>query len=147
MATAFLGEDWRMPTANELEELANLPVSYDSTTMTFTITGNNGNSITLPAAGVRRDSPTYNFVGTALGIWSSTLGAEFGDDVVWGYWIDERTGYTLMDWFNVRYDAYAVLPVTTTTAVGSVDLGLSVRWASALLSKDKTLNNSNPIFA
>lgn len=146
VATAYLGEDWRMPTREELEELSNLSFTYDSTTMMFTIVGTNGNRIILPAAGVRRDTEEYNFVGTSLGLWSSTLATEWGDDVVWGYWLDERAGYTQYDWFNTRYDAYAVLPVTETTAIGSIDLGLSVRWANALLSKDKTLNNSNPVF-
>ena len=77
-ATANWGEDWRMPTREEWEEL------YQKTTCTWTtqngvqgrlLTGWNGNSIFLPATGFFLDGA---LICPGLGIyWSSTLHAGF----------------------------------------------------------------------
>ena len=73
-ATANWGEDWRMATKEEWEEL------YQNTTYTWTDlngvkgrlhTGSNGNSIFLPATGFYLDSEA---ICPGLGIyWSNTL--------------------------------------------------------------------------
>ena len=72
-ATANWGGSWRMPISDELEELV------DNCTWTWTtlndvngylVTGSNGNSIFLPAAGYRRTSLRY---ASSFGYyWSST---------------------------------------------------------------------------
>jgi len=77
-ATANWGADWRMATKEEWEEL------YRKTTCTWTtqngvngrlLTGCNGNSIFLPAAGFRLDG---ELIGSTLGIyWSSSLHTGF----------------------------------------------------------------------
>lgn len=77
-ATANWGAGWRMATKEEWEEL------YRKTTCTWTtqngvngrlLTGYNGNSIFLPAAGFRLDG---ELIGPSLGIyWSSSLHTGF----------------------------------------------------------------------
>jgi hypothetical protein len=73
--TANWGDDWRMPTNAEWEEL------YDNTTSTWTIqngvdgrlfTASNGNSLFLPAAGYRYWS-SLDYVGSRGDYWSSSL--------------------------------------------------------------------------
>ena len=73
-ATANWGEGWRMPTEQELDELT------DKCDLEWTsldgmagckVTGPNGNSIFLPAAGYRYDSSLYD-VGEYGSYWSST---------------------------------------------------------------------------
>ena len=77
-ATANWGSDWRMPTVEEWQEL------YNNTTSTWTtqngvvgrlFTAANGNSLFLPAAGVRYDSYLY-FAGNAGTYWSSSLNSD-----------------------------------------------------------------------
>ncbi len=74
-ARASWGDGWRMPTIDEWQEL------IDNCTSTWTtrngvtgdlLTGPNGNSIFLPAAGYRRNSNSYR-VGTTCDYWSSSL--------------------------------------------------------------------------
>ena len=73
-ATANWGEDWRMPTKEEYEELCN------NTAVTWTtqngvngslFTASNGNSIFLPAAGLR--SSSLNGAGNSVFYWSNSL--------------------------------------------------------------------------
>ena len=73
-ATANWGGSWRMPTGEEMEEL------IDNCTWTWTtqngvngkkVTGSNGNSIFLPAAGCIRAS-SRDYVGEYIYSWSST---------------------------------------------------------------------------
>ena len=74
-ATANWGGNWRMPTAEEFEEL------LDNTTVTWTqqngvngslYTASNGNSLFLPAAGLRRGGELVN-AGITAEFWSSWL--------------------------------------------------------------------------
>ena len=70
-----MGLEWRMPTIDELNEL-NTECTWTWTTQNGTngykVTGPNGNSIFLPAAGYRDDSELY-VVGSGGVYWSSTL--------------------------------------------------------------------------
>ncbi len=89
------GSSWRMPTYDQLIEL------YENCTKTWTtlngvngclLTGPNGNTLFLPAAGSRHDS-TLGGEGVAAFYWSRTLGRSYlngaylvciaSDDVVW----------------------------------------------------------------
>ena len=81
-AYANWGGEWRMPTSTELDELR--------TECTWTwnvkngingciVTGPNGNTIFLPAAGVL-DGSNWLEVGTIGGYWSSLLGTYYSDD-------------------------------------------------------------------
>ena len=72
-ATANWGGDWRMPTYEEQEELLN-NCTWTWTTLNgkngYKVTGPNGNSIFLPAAGYRTASSLYSAGGSGY-YWSS----------------------------------------------------------------------------
>ena len=72
-ATANLGSVWRMPTLSEIEELRR-KCSWSWTTQNgvkgYKVTGPNGNSIFLPAAGYR--SSSLNYAGSHCFYWSAT---------------------------------------------------------------------------
>jgi hypothetical protein len=69
------GGEWRMPTKEEQDELYN-NCSWEWTTQNgvngYTVTGPNGNSIFLPAAGFRGGSSLYD-AGSVGYYWSSSL--------------------------------------------------------------------------
>lgn len=73
-ATANWGEAWRMPTVDELNELK-IHCQWDWTILKgingFKVTGSNGNSIFLPAAGYLFPDPLS--VGEVCSYWSSSL--------------------------------------------------------------------------
>ena len=126
-ATANWGNEWRMPTAEEWQEL------YNNTTVTWTqqngvngrlFTASNGNSLFLPAAGWRWDSNLYG-VGSDGLYWSSSLitGTPnrawfFGFDS--DYYYDEGSSYRYSG-FSVRAvrsaSPSAQLPQVTTSEV------------------------------
>ena len=103
------GGAWRMPTKAEQDELRN-NCTWDWTTQNgvngYKVTGPNGNSIFLPAAG-------YMFEGTLIGAgsdgsyWSSSLGT---GDPVYAYVVDFNSGYVDWDCYD-RYYGFAVRPV------------------------------------
>ena len=72
-ATAILGDGWRMPTQNEMKELIN-SCTWVWTTLNDVngcrVTGPNGNSIFLPAAGYRSGTMSWS-VGSNGYYWSS----------------------------------------------------------------------------
>ncbi len=77
-ATANWGSDWRMPTKEEWQELIN------NTTVTWTqqngvngrlFTASNGNSLFLPAAGLRY-SGSLDYAGSSGCYWSSSLNTD-----------------------------------------------------------------------
>ena len=78
-AAANWGGDWRMPTKAEQQELRN-NCTWEWTTLNdvygYKVTGPNGNSIFLPAAGFRFGTSSY-YVGSYGRYWSST---PYGDD-------------------------------------------------------------------
>ena len=90
------GGSWRMPTKEEQDELRN-NCSWEWITQNgvngYTVTGPNGNSIFLPAAGCRYDSSLLS-VGSYGDYWSSSLDTNspyyayylsfFSDYVGWG---------------------------------------------------------------
>lgn len=67
------GNNWRMPTKDEMDELIN-NCTFETTTQKgvegYLITGHNGNSIFIPIAGIRVDADIYTQYGH---YWSSTL--------------------------------------------------------------------------
>ena len=78
-ATANWGDDWRMPTDEEWQEL------YQNTTVTWTtrngvngrlFTASNGNSIFLPASGYRNES-TPEATGIIGDYWTSSLDTDY----------------------------------------------------------------------
>jgi len=91
-ATANWGSGWRMPTKAEQDELRT-KCTWTWTTQNgvngYKVTGKNGNSIFLPAAGYRDDSDLYS-VGSSDYFWSSTLYSDSSD----------------LAWFVCFYSAY-----------------------------------------
>ena len=78
-ATANWGDDWRMPTEEEWQEL------YQNTTVTWTtrngvngrlFTASNGNSLFLPASGYRNES-TPEATGIIGDYWTSSLDTDY----------------------------------------------------------------------
>ena len=80
-ATANWGGEWRMPTYDELNEL-NTQCTWEWTTQNgvngYKVTGPNGNSIFIPAAGDRRGSSLY-YAGIYGYYWISTP-YDYSDD-------------------------------------------------------------------
>lgn len=137
VARKIWGGDWRMPTKDEIKELID-ECSWQWTSINkvngYRITGPNGNSIFIPAAGIRNGTRVNNR-GLGGFYWSGTLtefysgyvyGLYFNSDN-WDYWHDSRR-------YHSRYYGFSVRPVCgvfKSKVVGeAVDLGLSVKWAS-----------------
>ncbi|MGM9745798.1 MAG: hypothetical protein ACI30H_02415 [Paludibacteraceae bacterium] len=109
-----MGGNWRMPTHAEWLELIEQCTwewrsNYGGTTTSgYLVTSEkNGNSIFLPAAGMR-DSFDLAFKNEVGGYWSSSPATEESEDVVWILACDQD------DWFdgvNVRYTGLTVRPV------------------------------------
>ena len=101
------GSTWRMPTIAELEELCN------KCTWTFTflggykVTGPNGNSIFLPAAGWRSGTGR-DYVGQLGYYWSGTLSLIGSDDACY---LDFNRGRHATD-YGYRSYGRSVRPVT-----------------------------------
>ena len=79
VATIKWGNKWRIPTLEEMEELAKECIwtwTIQNGHKGYMITGTTGNSIFLPATGVRRGTQTNN-IGSESFYWSSTLLDEY----------------------------------------------------------------------
>ena len=109
-AAANWGGDWRMPTYDELNELLN-NCTWTWTTQSgvngYNVTGPNGNSIFLPAAGYRNGS-SLNYAGSSGNIWSSTPYDVYLDyDAYYLYFHSSNHGMN----YDYRYDGRTVRPV------------------------------------
>ena len=109
-ARANWGSTWRMPTKAEMEELR------DNCTWTWTsqsgvngdkVTGPNGNSIFLPAAGYCYGSSHYH-VGEDGYYWSST---PYKSNARSAYDLGFYSGYHSVSWYG-RYNGLTVRPVS-----------------------------------
>lgn len=138
-AIVNLGGKWRMPTFSELAELKD-NCTWEWITLNGVngskVTGPNGNSIFIPAAG-------FSFtgdVGFYAYLWSSSLferfpswahGLSIGDfSYLTGTWGDVRLDLS----FEHRERGQSIRPVYDESEDnGMVDLGLSVKWASCNL--------------
>lgn len=99
-ATANWGGSWRLPTKAELEELNN-KCTWNWTTQNgvngYKVTGPNGNSIFLPAAGFRGESSLYHAGGNGY-YWSSTP-YESGSRIA--YYLDiNSSGHGVFDFYR-----------------------------------------------
>ena len=104
------GGSWRMPTLDEIKELIN-DCSWSWTTQNgvngYKVTGPNGNSIFLPAAGYRDDGDVYDR-GSYGVYWSSTLLSSYSSNV---YSLYFDSGYHGWNDYS-RFFGHAVRPVT-----------------------------------
>ena len=96
-ATANWGSGWRMPTKEELEELVD-KCDWEWTRQGgcngYRVTGPNGNSIFLPAAGWRYGS-SLNLAGYRGYYWSST---PYWSSAHGAYYLDFSSGDHYVDW-------------------------------------------------
>lgn len=137
-ATATWQGEWRMPTADEFQELVNF-CTWTETTKNGVNGYNvqslsNGNSIFLPKAGVQKPSNGSStssgyMVGTLLYYWTATLSKNSKPIAASQGW----TNILVDDWT----DAYMGYPIRSvcgesnkSTNITPVDLGLSVKWGS-----------------
>ena len=108
-ATANWGGSWRMPTEAEFQELKN-NCTWTWTTQNgnngYKVTGPNGNSIFLPAAGCR-DGDTLCRDGKYGKYWSSTPGES---DTDFAYYLGFDEGGRYVDCYN-RLHGLSVRPV------------------------------------
>ena len=108
-ATANWGGAWRMPTKAELEELLS-NCTWEWTTLNGVngrkVTGPNGNSIFLPAAGYRYGTSSGH-VGSGGYYWSST---PYEDDDCYACFLYFYSGYCDWGWGS-RYHGQSVRPV------------------------------------
>ncbi|MCD8302528.1 MAG: DUF1566 domain-containing protein [Prevotellaceae bacterium] len=109
-ARANWGGSWRMPTASEIYELID-KCEKEWTTMDghngYKVTGPNGNSIFLPAAGWRGGTSLYD-AGDYGGYWSSTPDES---DTRGAYSLYFNSGNFLRYWKYRNY-GYSVRPVS-----------------------------------
>lgn len=108
-ATANRGDNWRMPTLDEMKELIN-QCTWEWTTMNGVkgrkVTGPNGNSIFLPAAGYRSDPSLYG-AGSGGYYWSATPSGGSEDACSLNFYHDDY------DWSGYyRYYGQSVRPVS-----------------------------------
>lgn len=107
-----MGSEWRMPTTTEQREL------MDNCTWTWTtqngvngrkVTGKNGNSIFLPAAGFRDNSSLY-YAGPYGNYWSSSL---YGSEPIFAYvlYFDSGAGGYRCNFYLGRYQGRSVRAV------------------------------------
>ena len=106
------GEDWRMPTSDEMEELIN-ECYWEWVTVNdakgYMVTGPNGNSIFLPAAGERAGEGVYNKTKKYGYYWTSTLNDKYSCYACYFYFYN---GSCKLDKYGNRSFGYAVRPVT-----------------------------------
>ncbi|MCD8291459.1 MAG: DUF1566 domain-containing protein [Prevotella sp.] len=145
-AYANWGSSWRMPTSDEIDELMN-KCNWEWTTIDnhngYIVTGPNGNSIFLPAAGMY-DGSSLQYEGYFSYYWSST---PYESNTNGAYQLAFYSGDFERNWCN-RYYGQSVRPVSgqnsnkqtddeqLSSASGTingyeyVDLGLDVMWAT-----------------
>ena len=109
-ARANWGGSWRMPTKAEQDELR-AKCTWTWTTQGgktgYKVTGKNGNSIFLPAAGLRHGASLLH-AGSHGGFWSSSLPSDYPDVA---YYLSFYSGN--VDWYsNGRYGGFPVRPVS-----------------------------------
>ena len=109
VANVKWGGDWRMPTLEEQKELCT-SCTWTWTSLNgvngYTVTGPNGNSIFLPAAG-NRNGTYLNYSGSSSYYWSSSL----YDNSGYAYYLYFDSGD--YDWSNnSRYYGRSVRPVS-----------------------------------
>ena len=110
VARSNWGGSWRLPTKREMEELKNKCTwtwTSQSGVNGYKVTGPNGNSIFLPAAGFCYGSSRNN-VGEYGYYWSSS---PFESSTLSAFSLFFYSGYRGVHWYN-RYNGHTVRPVS-----------------------------------
>lgn len=113
-ARAKWGSTWRLPTAEEFEELTNM-CTWTWVTQNnvngMKVTGQNGKSIFIPATGYRSGS-SLNYVGEYGYFWSSTTYTNNNNiDKYNAYYLGFLSGGHSVSWGNRSY-GYTIRPVS-----------------------------------
>ncbi len=113
-ARAKWGSTWRLPTAEEFEELTNM-CTWTWVTQNnvngMKVTGQNGKSIFIPATGYRFGS-SLNYVGEYGYFWSSTTYTNNNNiDKYNAYYLGFLSGGHSVSWGNRSY-GYTIRPVS-----------------------------------
>lgn len=106
------GITWRMPTEKEFEELLNECKWHwikNNGKNGFKVTGSNGNSIFLPAAGCRRGGSSLRNAGADGRYWSST---PYKSDSNYAHRLFFNGNAHYVDWSGLRRDGQSVRPVS-----------------------------------
>ena len=134
-ATANWGADWRMPTMEEVNELINNCTNEWITQNGVSgrlFTGPNGNSIFLPAAGLRDGSELYG--ADSYGeYWSSSL----TDDPYYAWYLGFGSVDSNMDSYY-RYCGQSVRPVCRFTPTVTTSIASSITTTGATLNGNIT---------
>ena len=111
VASVKWGGNWRMPTRAEQDELRN-SCTWEWTTLDgvkgYRVTGPNGNSIFLPAAGYRHGTGV-SFRGSDGNFWSSSFDSIYCFDACYLYWYD--SGNSIWYSYGHRCVGHSVRPV------------------------------------
>ena len=106
VARLLLGKNWRIPTAEEWQELID-NCSWEWGKLNningMYITASNGNTIFLPAAGHKYDGLRYYYEGSNCDYWSASLNAEYPKEAY-----GMRNGYMHKDY---RYNGFSIRAV------------------------------------
>ena len=106
-ATANWGGSWRMPTSEEMQELVD-DCSWEWATNGYLVTGQNGNSIFIIAAGVY-DGSSLSSAGSSGYYWSST---PYESNTSNAYGLNFNSGYYEVYNLNGRGAGRSVRPVS-----------------------------------
>lgn len=134
VAHMLWGDDWRMPTLAEAEELVkNCTFQWASLegTKGCHIIGPNGNSIFLPAAGRKSDTELRDY-GSQGFYWIGELSGGYSPGGHYLYCAEGAFGKASG---LARYCGFSIRPVKNpkeneVVVAEAIDLGLSVKWAS-----------------
>ena len=136
-----MGMEWRMPTTDELNELRNKCTwtwITQNGTNGYKVTGPNGNSIFLPAAGYRYDS-SLDRAGSHGYYWSDSLYESYPNDVycLFFYSSYSSTGSSTR-YFGRTVRAVAAVKKEPVPEVNKIDLGLpsGTLWADRNVGAD-----------
>lgn len=126
IATVNWGNDWRMPTQAEFEELAT-KCSWEWSALNgingMTVTGTNGCSIFLPAAASRTGEAISNQVGQRGCYWSGTLWPSNSNFAAYLYFYSDASRVQPVK-SNRRYIGMSVRPVANEEGAGVNDIFL-----------------------
>ena len=111
-STVTLGDKWRMPTREEMQELVDeCDWTWDTLNGVdgYTVKGPNGNSIFLPAAG-NYDGGSVSNAGMYGGYWTGTVGTSTSNSQAGNLYFFGETLHAVQ-WSN-RYTGRTIRPVT-----------------------------------
>lgn len=111
-STVTLGDKWRMPTREEMQELVDeCDWTWDTLNGVdgYTVTGPNGNSIFLPTAG-NYDGGSVSNAGMYGGYWTGTVGTSTSNSQAGNLYFFGKTLHAVQ-WSN-RYTGRTIRPVT-----------------------------------